>query len=102
MQEVSRARRMKKALGKFALFLGLAILSIFIQVAHFVLVPTFLLLSFVFAWIEFGKRYYVKADNVPCIHCKKTFSIEDSFSETSVRVSCGECGVQNSIKIDQL
>lgn len=99
LTELNSGVRLKKAVMKFAMFFAVALVSVFIPVAHFVLVPLFLLLSVVFFFLEFKKKYHFVSENVPCIHCKKEFKVDDFFSELSARVFCIHCGSQNSIDL---
>ena len=99
MKEIAQPERIKKALKKFALFFVLALISVLIPVAHFVLVPVFLLLSVVMAWLEYRKRYHLVDEAVDCIHCNKSFAVDVACSDSSVRVYCTHCSSQNSISL---
>lgn len=88
---LSFSEKLKLAFKKLSLFLMLAIISIFIPVLHFILVPLFLLLSIVFAFREFRIKYRLSlSEAAKCAKCLENFKSEYLLDD-ELRLSCEKC-----------
>ncbi len=98
LHTLSKRERTLYAWKKFGVFFGLAILSVFVPVAHFVLVPTFLILSIVVGI----KSYKIQArleilENVQCLQCQEILPKQFLLGEEE-RIKCGHCFAQYAIE----
>jgi hypothetical protein len=59
------------SLKKLGMFWGMAVISVFLPVVHFVLVPLFLILGVVFMIRARKYRYEITSGQVPCPRCQK-------------------------------
>ena len=87
---LERARRAAMALG---LMWGLAGVSIFLPILHFVLVPGFLLLGPVIAILQFTEQKRLKSMKGSCPRCKveRDFPLELRFNGKR-SFTCDGCG----------
>lgn len=84
-------QRMQLALKKFGIFFGLGIISVFIPVLHFFLVPLFLLLSIVVSIKTYGKEFHLVLKKPEgCLECSKPLK-EDVALDEAMRVKCPHC-----------
>ena len=83
--------RMKLSLKKCGMFLGLAVVTVFIPVLHFFLVPLFLILSIVVPIKTYGKEFrLVLKKPEACLDCSKPLKEEVALDE-AMRVKCPHC-----------
>ncbi len=88
---LSAKEKMTYVAKKFFLFLGLAVVSVFIPVAHFVLVPVFLLLTVVTAIKANAIQARLEiSESVPCLKCEKPLASEYLLGKDP-RIQCGQC-----------
>ena len=92
VEPLSTRERIKLSSKAFLIFFGLAIISVFIPVFHFVLVPLFLLLSVLGGARNFFKiKYRVKFPlATPCLACQKNLQ-EEYFLSEDLRLACDSC-----------
>jgi hypothetical protein len=91
LSELGASDRLKLSSRKFALFFALAVVSIFIPVLHFILVPLFFLLSIVFGIKAYSTRYRLKLDGANgCLQCGQSLKNEFLMDE-SLRLKCERC-----------
>lgn len=69
LAQLSPTNRLKIAGRTCVAFLMAAVLSIFIPVLHFVLVPVFLISAFVMFFIQYGKVSYIDLGGFSCPRC---------------------------------
>ena len=69
IEKLSPARRARRALGGFAGMLGAAVLSVFIPIAHFVLVPSLFIGAFVMGALRFRHKSLVVKAHGRCPDC---------------------------------
>jgi len=99
LTQLNKSDRLKQSLRKFALFFVLAIVSIFIPVLHFFLVPLFLFLSILFAVKAYSTMYRLKLqDACNCIHCQAPIKSEILLGE-NMRFKCDKCFVHYIVHI---
>jgi len=97
----SPADRMRRALLGLGSFWGIAILCVFIPIAHFVLVPSFLIIGIVVAVRRLREGASVEAVTGVCPRC----GVERSFEAGSAlraesTVSCRECHNQLELRVE--
>lgn len=99
LETLSTSQRVTEAIKKFFLFFFIALAAIFIPVAHFILVPLFLILSVFFSWKEFSIKQNLMIDNVyQCLNCKKDLVIPKKLND-NLRVNCKSCHQQYKLTI---
>lgn len=99
LENLSVSQRTKAALKQFLLFLAIAFGAIFIPVAHFVLVPVFLILSVFFALKEFNiKQNLIIKGTYLCFNCKNTLIIPKKLNNNR-RVNCKTCYQQYKLSL---
>ncbi|MEY4616982.1 MAG: hypothetical protein RJB66_1942 [Pseudomonadota bacterium] len=90
--ELSQRERLAFALKKWGFWFGLAIGSVFIPVFHFVLVPSFLLVAFIFGFKAFKvTQRIILTKEYLCMVCNKQLVFPDLFSPENP-FSCTSCG----------
>ena len=70
---------------------GLAVVSVFIPVLHFVLVPAFLAIGIVFASMEYRRTELLKHTKFLCPSCKTSIEIQNIRFLWPLRKTCPEC-----------
>jgi hypothetical protein len=91
LKTLSAREKMTYAAKKFFLFFGLAVISVFIPVAHFVLVPVFLLLAVVTGVKANAIQSRLELQQeVRCLRCEKTFPKEFLLGKEK-RLQCAHC-----------
>ena len=92
VDHIPPARRVGRAIGGFALFLLLAVISVFIPAAHFVLVPGFLITAFVILAVRLGQRAVVVNAKGSCPDCgaEQELDLPKSW-RLPVDTSCRSC-----------
>jgi len=85
------SERLTSALRRFTIWFLLALASIFIPVAHFVLVPSFLIVSFVsfFQSYKMNKKLSLNGD-YSCTQCNKTLNLRKELT-SDFRFTCDQC-----------
>ena len=92
---LSLQERATLAFKKSGLFLGLAVVSVFIPVMHFFLVPLFLLLSLYLGVKNFRYLKSIDLTGVNCPACGKDLNEARLFyREDEVRLYCYQCQTQ--------
>lgn len=91
--EIALIGRMKRAAKAFVVLFMLAVFSILIPILHFILVPLFLILSFVVSYRRMYQRGYIELKRFNCPRCKAAMGDEAMYinSEKSVRIYCYTC-----------
>lgn len=92
IEKLAKSFRLSRALKFFSLFIGLGVSSIFIPVFHFVLVPSFLMLSIIVSIIQYKKIYRCDLNAVNCPVCLNSFKESYLYSrENSFTLYCFVC-----------
>jgi len=100
VQSWSLINRLARAAKKLAVMWGLAIVSVLIPVAHFLLVPGFVVAGFVFAFTAARQRSAVLGGEGTCPACGKLFSISKCVDEWPLTDVCEHC--QAFLRIEKL
>jgi hypothetical protein len=92
VRERDPGERTTRALKAAGICVGLAALSVFLPIAHFVLVPGFLLAAPIFAIRRLRERASIVALRGTCPRCQaeRTFEAKGAFGP-SLRTSCPVC-----------
>ena len=98
IQNWSEAERKKRGIKAWALCWGLAVPSLFLPVAHFFLVPMFVILGpTAFFMIKNMKSKIIEATGT-CPHCNDMFKIENQPEKWPISSHCEIC--RKSFSID--
>jgi len=91
LSSLGSSEKMKNALKKFSILLLLAIGSIFIPVFHFILVPLFIILAFVFGYKAYSIQYNLHlGESCLCVQCKHPLKSQ-YFLNQEMRLNCEKC-----------
>jgi hypothetical protein len=92
VRERDRGERVARAARAAGLCVGLAALAVLLPIAHFVLVPGFLLAAPVLALLRLRERASIVALRGTCPRCReeRTFEARGAF-RSDFRVSCPVC-----------
>jgi len=92
VREHDHGERVGRALRAAGICLGLAALSVFLPIAHFVLVPTFLIAAPIFALRALHTRASLIGLEGTCPRCneKRTFEAKGTF-KPGIKVTCPVC-----------
>lgn len=92
-------QRRIRAIKTFALWWGLALVSLFIPILHFVLVPLFLLIGLIAPPFVFASKTVILGGNGTCPFCGKSFEIFKCKDEWPLHDVCAEC--QRHVRIEK-
>jgi len=92
--------RLMRGLKSGGLFFGLALFSLFIPLAHFVLVPAFLIASFIAFPVAYGAKSKVMGGSSQCPDCQAIFRIEKSADQWPLEDVCSQC--QSHVTIEKV
>jgi hypothetical protein len=92
-----KGERSERALKVFGLSWGIGIFCIIIPLAHFILVPGFLLAGPVVAYFFYKQTDIVLDSSGPCPSCEKPFKVARTRVQWPISDVCSEC--HNSVKI---
>ncbi len=99
--EISKNERLKRAMKTSALFFGLTLLVLPIPGVHFVLVPLFLILTFVNGYKSYHQIYFQEMSQDICPNCSTNLNLKAFyFSKKDIEeggyqlLSCGQCNTQ--------
>ena len=92
VRERDSGERTARALKGAGVCVLLAVVSVFLPIAHFVLVPSFLLAAPVVAWRRLGERASLVGLTGTCPRCEaeRTFDVKGPFGR-DVKTSCPVC-----------
>jgi len=97
--ELNFSQRLTRALKKFLLLISITIAAVFIPVAHFVLVPVFLILSVYFFFKEFKiKQNLIITDSYNCLNCQSNLLIPKEL-DGNLRMNCKNCHQQYKLSL---
>jgi hypothetical protein len=92
-----KSERSERALKVFGLCWGIGIFCIIIPLAHFILVPGFLLAGPIVAFFFYHQTDIVLDGSGPCPACGKPFKVARTRVQWPINDVCSEC--HNSVKI---
>lgn len=96
---LNSSQRLKRAAQGAGTYFGLAIVSVFIPVFHFILVPLFVILSITVGISRYRKLKYLNLTDTICPVCSnKLKETALYFNEEPIRLFCYECRNQLRIK----
>jgi len=98
MLSLSQSDRFITAFKKSSLFFALAIGSVFLPVLHFVLVPTFLIVTVIVFMKGMKQTSWVVTGYTQCPQCKKWVEISPQYYTEPLRTSCSQCGERLLLK----
>jgi len=87
----SKEERTKRAMKIGGILFGIGIVSVLIPLAHFVLVPAFIIASPIVAWIFFGQTSAVLGGTGTCPNCKKDIKIAQTKNVFPINDICAHC-----------
>ena len=94
IRECQKKEKLVAAVKKLITFWGLALISIFIPVLHFVLVPLFILVGIGFFFVQFQKTHLIHRLSFKCPDCDQENRIEKMYFKETVRFRCEACSAQ--------
>lgn len=102
IRPLSVSERLKNSARSSALMLALALVSILVPVAHFILVPGFLLLMLVMGALEFRKKIEVSELSVKCQTCETLVDLSTRTSQDLLMKDCPGCNRQVTFRLPGL
>jgi hypothetical protein len=100
VHHLSKMERMQRAGKRAGLFFGAAVFCVFIPIAHFILVPTFLGLT-VYSLYAMSKKHYAIIDGkITCPNCSKEIIAPHNSFNWPLHSTCDGCQMQ--IRVEQL
>jgi hypothetical protein len=91
LRQLSKHERVVLSLKGLGLFWGLAALSVFIPVMHFILVPMFLLLGPLIAYLNYQKTVFLGDTVVTCPNCSERLHLKNGTARWPHEEVCGKC-----------
>lgn len=91
LQEWDSSDRMKRALKMFGMLWGAAVVSVLIPLAHFVLVPGFLIAGPIVAYFVYQNEKMILGGQGTCPNCGKPFTIAKGKVRWPMNDLCSEC-----------
>jgi hypothetical protein len=83
--------RTKNAVKTFGMFIGFTFASVFVPIAHFILVPSLFITSFVLAMDKLREEHRSAGGSGECPKCHKTFTIEKTKWQERYTDTCQFC-----------
>lgn len=85
------SQRTMRAMKSLGIFWGLAVFSVFLPVAHFVLVPMFLILGPIFAVSTYKQDASIVAKALVCPECKEPLKVSSQKMKWPLLLVCDSC-----------
>lgn len=92
VEPIPFGRRALRALARLGGCWLAAVACVFVPLLHFVLVPAFLLLGPVLAWVGARATVTVKSDQVTCPRCALATPVQPGTTGWPLRLWCASCG----------
>jgi hypothetical protein len=92
LTEVDSSVRVKKTLTTLAKTGGLTLLSVFIPILHFILVPVGVIVTATMTYRAFHRNYVIDSIEIHCPSCDKKSTQSVSAQELPIRTLCLHCG----------
>lgn len=83
--------KMKRAMQRLGMFWGMALLSVLIPVAHFILVPLFFLIGPFLSYKAYKEEGALEACDIICPECKKASTFDKNSGEWPLHQPCPQC-----------
>lgn len=99
VKKFSERERWQRALKALGICWGAAIFSVFLPIAHFILVPGFLIAGIVLPFHFYSAKSIVSGGEGNCPKCEAPFIIQKSSDTWPLSDTCGECYL--SVKIEK-
>lgn len=93
-QILTKAERAKRSALSCLIFLSLAIISIFIPILHFLLVPLFISMTVYFSLKKFSENLKITMQEISCTHCEEFISPQTFWlnkNDKTIKVQCYKC-----------
>jgi len=87
----SQQEKTKRAFTRLFGFWGLAIVSILVPVAHFILVPAFLLIAPFIAYKSYKEEVMLEECEITCPECGKTGTFAKNSGQWPLHNQCPHC-----------
>ena len=91
LRPLSQRERLIAGLKVMGMCWGIAILTVFVPVLHFVLVPGFLIGGIVGFFIRFRLTELMESTQAKCPECGQTFEIKNFSFNWPLRKNCPKC-----------
>ena len=86
-----KSERTSNAIKKFGFLIGLTFASIFVHLLHFILVPAFLISSFVFGYDKLKEISSNEGGKGECPKCHLEFNVQPSKWGIRITNNCDHC-----------
>ena len=100
-RKLASGERIARTAKTLAIFWGLAVLTAFIPILHFVLVPLFLLLGLIFSVSVWMETSLLESGRCTCANCGKDFDLDRSAESWPKSHRCPLCYVTLEITKSQ-
>ena len=90
-REYTFAERMTRGLKIAGVLWLVAVVTLFVPILHFILVPSFLILGIVFGWAAWHDKAEVIRGEFICPNCKRTIPIPRESENFPCATRCTEC-----------
>jgi phage terminase large subunit GpA-like protein len=98
IEPIQQAKKIKGTLTTFAKAGGCTLLSAFIPILHFVLVPVGLIITATMSYNAYKRKYELKDFEIHCPHCDKKSQMSIVGKELPLRTFCSHC--RNMVYLD--
>ncbi|RMH43626.1 MAG: hypothetical protein D6689_04580 [Deltaproteobacteria bacterium] len=90
-RQLDRSARTRRAAAALGACWGLAVVAVFIPVAHFVLVPSLTIAGPIVAWLRARQRAVVLGGDGTCPACGASIEIEPGPAHWPLHAQCAAC-----------
>jgi hypothetical protein len=90
-RDLAKHERLARAGKMFGIFFGVALLTVFIPILHFILPPLFLIAGTVFFWTTYMETGEVLEGEYTCPNCKHKMVIPHEAEDWPKEQRCGGC-----------
>jgi hypothetical protein len=90
-RDLGKHERLARAGKMFGIFFGVALLTVFIPILHFILPPLFLIAGIVFFWTTYMETGEVLEGEYICPNCKHKMVIPPGAEDWPKEERCGGC-----------
>lgn len=90
-RDLTKSERLSAAGKIFGVFLGIAFLTVFVPILHFILPPLSLIVGSMLAFGEYGSTGEMLSGEIPCPNCKHVNLLPHESEEWPRIQRCGGC-----------
>lgn len=101
-RSLTQQEKMTAAAKQLGLWLGLALIVVFIPILHFVLVPVFLIVALWMAARELKKTHFISDYFVSCEKCQTKVEFCGPIDSNLLRKNCPNCKTQVCVDLGSL